>query len=883
MVKYYGRARQRVGSVNTNQLGLKMSGCPSKVGRSGRIDRYISRRSHCGIVFCGWVWYHGIKWKYNNWVNPYTKEINWRCIPAAPITRSLAGGVGRLNAPRFRCAKDCGRHPWWNWTNNPHSSPRALGEEDGVPAPEPALPWSIMPTVGMTPRFVDPNWPAYSAVLGAPYYPTGGDGDYDGFMNNNHKPSWPGWQNQVTVLGGLATHARQPLPPDRSRLMPTKKVESYVYYDTFDVCHRTDEPVYPPTPGTNSGGLYQKWVKGGPRTGPTRAPHNDPAGRHPPTGTGAELWTPRAGLAAVYIALPTQCLNCPKELGTPVVSSGWGAMLPSILAIGGWNDADGTLKSCEVIIGARGWNEGAPAAHSSSPASGYVEVPDMIDKRCFFGAVADEKNAFPPPPEATCTIATCPYLPYVWGPSTTPPYCDNTSNNKCAWWVGAPIVTGGVQLPPWSDWNGGGPGTYPTTRCTTTPCSGQNFAPLVWSRAWTAAFKKEKDPKHLRVLNKCEYLANYNYPKNMGNDAEWKALPDMNEPRCGHAMVMTYREVVTVTGAAGSPSAKDKIQVWLPTIYVIGGCQGSETMDSVKNAGLECWPPRRKLVYGGDTVGPQLKTVEMLQLGFPAVEPSKLKWKKLDQQMTKSRGGANNFSAVVLGDYIYVFGGCEPSLESSSPDGGWDVERWNWTVANHEWEIVNTLLPPIVPAKNWNGKENLAFPSYPCGGTVVKLGQCQPYSKPASHPYCEPATLGLCIVGSGMTLAEVMDSAAPVSTWPARSWWEWVKFCSPGTWGPAGSCAAVPGDCDNAGSGWNPTTFGCGGLTPCNSCPPNNHPMLIGGPGPRPPMPLDASGWQNGMGITPIGAFAAALCCPLPPNPSPSGDPDPCAAATVPT
>ena len=127
MVKYYGRARQRVGSVNTNQLGLKMSGCPSKVGRSGRIDRYISRRSHCGIVFCGWVWYHGIKWKQNHWVNPYTKEINWRCIPAAPVTRALAGGVGRLNAPRFRCAKDCGRQPWWSWTNQPHSSP--LGGE----------------------------------------------------------------------------------------------------------------------------------------------------------------------------------------------------------------------------------------------------------------------------------------------------------------------------------------------------------------------------------------------------------------------------------------------------------------------------------------------------------------------------------------------------------------------------------------------------------------------------------------------------------------------------------------------------------------------------------------------------------------------------------
>ena len=35
MVCYYGRAKQRTGSVNTNQPGLKMSGCPSKVGRKG--------------------------------------------------------------------------------------------------------------------------------------------------------------------------------------------------------------------------------------------------------------------------------------------------------------------------------------------------------------------------------------------------------------------------------------------------------------------------------------------------------------------------------------------------------------------------------------------------------------------------------------------------------------------------------------------------------------------------------------------------------------------------------------------------------------------------------------------------------------------------------
>jgi hypothetical protein len=43
MVKYYGRARQRIGSVNTNQLGLKMSGCPSRVGRNPVNARYIKQ------------------------------------------------------------------------------------------------------------------------------------------------------------------------------------------------------------------------------------------------------------------------------------------------------------------------------------------------------------------------------------------------------------------------------------------------------------------------------------------------------------------------------------------------------------------------------------------------------------------------------------------------------------------------------------------------------------------------------------------------------------------------------------------------------------------------------------------------------------------------
>ena len=60
MVKYYGRARQRTGSVNTNQRGLKMSGCPSKVGRSIAISRYIQRRVNCMTGVCGAIMVHGV-------------------------------------------------------------------------------------------------------------------------------------------------------------------------------------------------------------------------------------------------------------------------------------------------------------------------------------------------------------------------------------------------------------------------------------------------------------------------------------------------------------------------------------------------------------------------------------------------------------------------------------------------------------------------------------------------------------------------------------------------------------------------------------------------------------------------------------------------------
>lgn len=95
MVKYHGRARMRTGAVNTNQIGLKMSGCPSKIGKHGSLVRYQSRRAQCNLKFCGPVYYQGQIWTTNS----------SRCVPRVPACQSFNSGVGRINAPRFSCAR----------------------------------------------------------------------------------------------------------------------------------------------------------------------------------------------------------------------------------------------------------------------------------------------------------------------------------------------------------------------------------------------------------------------------------------------------------------------------------------------------------------------------------------------------------------------------------------------------------------------------------------------------------------------------------------------------------------------------------------------------------------------------------------------------------
>jgi len=101
MVLYYGGMKRRTGSVNTNQLGLKMSGCPSRVGRNPVNARYISQRVACNRGICGIPVVHEvIPWRVDmtnmrGSGRDFCQERSTTCLAAA-------GGIGNINTPYYR-------------------------------------------------------------------------------------------------------------------------------------------------------------------------------------------------------------------------------------------------------------------------------------------------------------------------------------------------------------------------------------------------------------------------------------------------------------------------------------------------------------------------------------------------------------------------------------------------------------------------------------------------------------------------------------------------------------------------------------------------------------------------------------------------------------
>ena len=113
MVKYYGRARQRTGSVNTKQLGLKMAGCAPTVGKKGTLITLEKRRAPCGGTKfscgqsgCGWTCKYAVNGctASSGALLKYCKYRNVNgsgaCVKTASRYAGQAGGVGNIWTPR---------------------------------------------------------------------------------------------------------------------------------------------------------------------------------------------------------------------------------------------------------------------------------------------------------------------------------------------------------------------------------------------------------------------------------------------------------------------------------------------------------------------------------------------------------------------------------------------------------------------------------------------------------------------------------------------------------------------------------------------------------------------------------------------------------------
>ena len=131
MVRYYGRARQRIGSVNTNQPGLKQAGCPGTVGKQGLIIQHLEKRVNCNLKTCGlpmsglrcrygvadaigrdktfWDIQHSNNPAIKNYCHQVINKHNCTfCQWPQPRNRQNAGGVGNIwTSRRNHCEQTC--------------------------------------------------------------------------------------------------------------------------------------------------------------------------------------------------------------------------------------------------------------------------------------------------------------------------------------------------------------------------------------------------------------------------------------------------------------------------------------------------------------------------------------------------------------------------------------------------------------------------------------------------------------------------------------------------------------------------------------------------------------------------------------------------------
>jgi hypothetical protein len=142
------RVRNARMQTKTDQPGLKMQGNPAAIGRNSVLTRYINKRVQTTWGLCGRPGDMGFRCRYG--VDPSTagKDALMKycefcatpdrfCLNEAPKHQGMAGGVGRVNAPGFKC-NGCGALSSGRFIH-PHFRP---GPGPGPPHPPPPQPQS---------------------------------------------------------------------------------------------------------------------------------------------------------------------------------------------------------------------------------------------------------------------------------------------------------------------------------------------------------------------------------------------------------------------------------------------------------------------------------------------------------------------------------------------------------------------------------------------------------------------------------------------------------------------------------------------------------------------------------------------------------------------
>ena len=145
-----GYVPKRVRNANirltSNQRGLKLQGLAPSIGLGRVLTRYTKSRVKSGVV----VTSYPTGYRCINGVDPKTASehaLECNCdfvsdptygsiwVPPAPLTQANAGGVGRINAPRFHCGSTCeasnepgnpNRHPHYHPPHTPIIPPSPI-------------------------------------------------------------------------------------------------------------------------------------------------------------------------------------------------------------------------------------------------------------------------------------------------------------------------------------------------------------------------------------------------------------------------------------------------------------------------------------------------------------------------------------------------------------------------------------------------------------------------------------------------------------------------------------------------------------------------------------------------------------------------------------